>query len=206
LVLSCFAATVGVGDLLYRELFLARRLPMFQSPIAARYLTVGTIEARISAWAALREVSLAHPLWGEGYAIMFSANRGAMDPSAYRPPISHNFLVELAFDVGVPGTLLFLWFVFQWLKEGLTLLGRTADRRVRFATRFVIAWAIGQVITGYLNGPSFMTSEFFLIAGAASGFQARASSFAFNRKKINQLCHASVSDPACCLGSQAANF
>jgi O-antigen ligase len=170
LVLSGFGAAVMGGDLLYRELFLAQRMPLIGSPIAARYLTVGTIEARTGAWDALRQVSVSTPLWGRGFGVLSYINRSPEAARVYQTPFAHNFLVDLVVGAGIPGLLLFLWFFWQWLREGFAGMARAADPRERRLARWALAFAAGQMVTGYLNGPSFLTHEFFLILGAASGW------------------------------------
>ncbi|HSW48519.1 MAG TPA: O-antigen ligase family protein, partial [Bryobacteraceae bacterium] len=205
LVLGSFAAAVMMGDLLYRELFLAQRMPVVQSQIAARYLTVGTIEARTSAWNSLREVTAANPLWGNGYAVMYSANRSGAAAKQRGVPFSHNFLVELVFNVGVPGALLFLWFLYQWLSEGLLVLRRSQDKAVRRMAHCVIAFIVGQVVTGYLNGPSFMTGEFFLVAGVLAALAVRSAETqpAGRRVRHSERRPVWAMEPARALGRQA---
>jgi O-antigen ligase len=169
LSMGSFGGTVLVGDFLYRELFLAQRLPVFENAITGRYLTVGTIAARISAWSALRDAISMAPVLGQGYGVMLYALRDAEAARLYRIPFSHNFLVDLVLNAGVPGALLFVWFYLQWLREGFAVLRRTLDARLRRTLLWIIAFSVGSVITGYLNGASFMTYEFFLIMGLLTG-------------------------------------
>ena len=150
-------------------------MPVFESSVLSRYATVGTIEARTSAWAALKEAVAASPAWGQGFGVMLDANRSPEASRTYRSLTSHNFLVELVFDVGVPGALLFLLFFWQLLREGFSALRRAAAPELRLHLRWLIAYAAGCMVTGYLNGPSFMTSEWFLILGALAGYQWQAA-------------------------------
>lgn len=169
LVLGSLSVTILAGDSLYRELFVAQRLPVFQSAIVSRYLTVGTIEARIGAWTSLKD-AVSTSLWGgQGYGMRQYANLSRDDPQADLQNFSHNFLVELVINVGVPGALLFLWFYWQWLREGLGTLRRASNREHRRLECWILAFSVGQVITGYLNGLNFMNSEFFLIMGVLAG-------------------------------------
>ena len=169
LVVGAFAVTILAGGFLYQELFVARRLPIFRSAILSRYLTVGTLGSRIGAWTALKDVISASPVGGQGYGMGLYANLSNEVSGTDRLLSTHNFLVELVISVGVPGTLLFLWFYWQWLREGLGTLRRASNRRQRRLARWILAFSVGQIITGYLNGPTFMNSQFFLIMGVLSG-------------------------------------
>jgi O-antigen ligase len=169
-VAATFAMAVIGGSFLYRELFLARRLPIAENRIAARYLTVGTLEARISAWETLKDTAVRAPFVGRGYGVLHYASRSTEAAQLYRPPFSHNFLVELVFNVGLPGALLFLAFFLQWLREGFYALRNTHDQTRQRVLLWMIAFTVGFVITGYLNGPAFMTYEFFLVMGVLSGY------------------------------------
>ncbi|MCC7176731.1 MAG: O-antigen ligase family protein [Bryobacterales bacterium] len=171
LVIGSFAATVAAGDFLYRELFVARRMPVFQSGVLARYATVGTIEARTSAWTAMREAVSISPAWGQGLGVMLEASRSREAAKAYGLLSSHNFLVELVYGVGIPGALLFLGFLWQLLREGFSAWRRAPEARFQRHLRWLLAYAAGCLVTGYLNGPSFMTSEWFLISGTVAGCQ-----------------------------------
>lgn len=180
LVMGSFSAVVLAGDFLYQELFVARRLPVFQSAILSRYLTVGTIEARIGAWTALKDVISTSPVGGQGYGMRQYANLSQESPQTDRRFFSHNFLVDLVINVGVPGALLFLWFYWQWLREGLGTLRRASNRGQRRLARWILAFSVGQMITGYLNGTTFMNSEFFLIMGVLSGLPLEGAAVRVN--------------------------
>ncbi len=169
LVMGSFAGVVTAGGFVYREFFLERRIQAFRSPILTRYLTVGTIEARTSAWNALKEAAEASPVWGQGYGVMLWVNRNRDVSQEHRQLVSHNFLVELVFNTGIPGALLFLGFFWQWLREAFRALGLSANPGHRRVIRWLIAFAAGCMVTGYLNGPSFMTGEWFLLLGAMAG-------------------------------------
>ena len=170
LTLSFFAVAVAAGGFLYRELFLARRLPLTDNIIVSRYMDAGTIEARISAWDTLQEVSRTSPLLGQGYGMLLGAVRSLETlPSETLPALSHNFLVEMVFNTGIPGACLFLLFFLQWLREGFSTLRRLGDRRLQGAARWMIAFTVGSFLTGYLNGSCFMTHEFFLLMGVLAG-------------------------------------
>ncbi len=174
LLLGGFGATVLVGDTLYQRYFLERRLPAFQNVLASRYLTVGTIEARTGAWRALQEVVASSPILGRGYGVMFYASRNREAAQILRPPVSHNFLVETVYSVGVPGALVFLVFLWRWLGEGFAAVRAARDARLRRAGLALIAFVAGQTLTGYLNGPNFLTFEYFLFMGALAGLRHNA--------------------------------
>jgi hypothetical protein len=169
-VLFAFAAAIVGGTFLYREVFLARKLPIVQNPILARYITVGTIEARISAWEVLKEAVSQKPF---GYGVMPYVRKRSEAPEWNRPLFSHNFLVELVLNAGVPGALLFFGFYLQWLREGFFALRKSQDRGGQRAILWIVAFSVGSMISGYFNGLNFMTYEFFLILGVLSGHAQR---------------------------------
>jgi hypothetical protein len=169
LSMGSFAVVVLGGDLVYRELFLAQRLPLFENALTTRYLTVGTIEARTSAWSALQDAIRTRPVIGQGHAAMLYAIRDAEAARLGWKTVSHNFLVDLVRNAGVPGALLFVWFYLQWLREGFAVFRGTLDTRLKRSVLWIIAFSVGSVISGYLNGANFMTYEFFLILGLLTG-------------------------------------
>jgi hypothetical protein len=97
------------------------------------------------------------------------ALRDAEASRLFGKPFSHNFLVDLVLNAGVPGALLFVWFYLQWLREGFAVFRGTLDGRLKRTLLWIIAFSVGSVVTGYLNGASFMTYEFFLIMGLLTG-------------------------------------
>jgi hypothetical protein len=173
LSMGSFAVVVVGGDFLYRELFLAQRLPLFENALTTRYLTVGTIEARTSAWSALQDAISTRPVIGQGHGAMLYAVRDAEAARLGWKTISHNFLVDLVRNAGVPGALLFVWFYLQWLREGFAVFRGTSDTRLKRSLLWIIAFSVGSVISGYLNGANFMTYEFFLIMGLLTGCATR---------------------------------
>jgi O-antigen ligase len=170
--LGSFALAVTAGSTLYREIFLGRRMPNTSNPIASRYFNVGTIEARISAWEKLREAVRQSSAVGQGNAVLLSAVRAGENREAGLES-SHNYIVELVFNTGIPGACLFLLFFLQWLREAFQSLPRIQNRGLHGASRWVIAFTAGSFITGYLNGSSFMTYEFFMLMGIVAGTSAR---------------------------------
>lgn len=182
LSMGSFAVVVVAGDFLYRELFLAQRLPVFENALTARYLTVGTIEARISAWSALQDAIGTTPVIGQGHGAMLYAVRDAEAARLGWKTISHNFLVDLVRNAGVPGALLFVWFYLQWLREGFAVFRGTSDARLKRSLLWIIAFSVGSVISGYLNGANFMTYEFFLILGLLTGCATHPGLVALRRE------------------------
>ena len=165
--MGLFAVAVVGGTFLYREVFLARRLPIVANPIVARYITVGTMEARISAWDGLIEAAVRKPF---GYGVTPYVRKRSEAPESERPLFSHNFLVELVLNAGIPGAALFLLFYLQWLREGIGALWKTTGANGQKALLWILAFSVGSLFSGYFNGLNFMTYEFFLILGAMSGY------------------------------------
>ncbi len=169
LTMVSFAVVVSTGDYLYRELFLAQRMPVFRNVLTMRYLTVGTIEARISAWSALQDAIRTAPVIGQGSGAMLLAVRDTEAAQSGLKGISHNFLVDLVSNAGLPAALLFLGFYLQWLREGFAVFRGSSDRAMKRTLLWIIAFSVGSLITGYLNGANFMTYEFFLFMGLVAG-------------------------------------
>ncbi|MCL6544864.1 MAG: O-antigen ligase family protein [Bryobacteraceae bacterium] len=169
LAVSLFGITVVGGSYLYREVFLARRLPVTDNPVAQRYLTVGTIEARMSAWeelqAALREGSVI----GSGNAALVEAMSARGSAATGSKGLVHNVLVQITIQNGWLGALLFLGFVAQWLREAFRKLPRATSPTERRAIQWLIAFGVGSLATGYLNGGNFLTHLYFLLTALVAG-------------------------------------
>jgi hypothetical protein len=164
-----FGITVVGGSYLYREVFLARRLPVTDNPVAQRYLTVGTIEARMSAWEELQSALREGSVIGSGNAALVEAV-SAREPSvAGSKGLVHNLLVQIAIQNGWLGALLFLGFVAQWLREAFRKLPRAANPGERRAMQWLIAFGAGSLATGYLNGGNFLTHLYFLLTALVAG-------------------------------------
>lgn len=136
-VLLGFPATLWLGGLVYDTLFTG--LPVAEDPFLRRYLTVGTIEARLDAWTNLRDVLTAHPLTGLGAGT--DPRYGAtlpLSPALLAAHDSHNVLVKLALLGGMPAVLLFLGFVWRWSREVLS-----AGSPVCADARLAIAFLLG---------------------------------------------------------------
>jgi O-antigen ligase len=198
LVAGAFWGVVGGGEFLYQEVFLARRLPVLGNAIADRYLTVGTVEARISAFKDLKDAALQASLIGRGFGLTSTASKSLGAAETTGPTFSHNMLVELLANTGWLGIVLFVCFYVQWLREAFALL-RSEGRAARRAYRWIIGFSVGSLITGYLNGLSFMTYEFFLLLGFASG-QAAEMRRARLSRSVRRLV---LSRPVCAAGFAA---
>lgn len=181
-VVCAFPATIVFAHFLYTEVFLARRLPIVANPVVARYITVGTLEARISAWESLKQAISERP---QGYGVMPYIRSRSEAPDWDRPLFSHNFVVELVFNSGVTGALLFLLFYFQWLREAFRALKLTCEEPTRRALKWMISFSVGALISGYFNGLNFATFECLLIMGAAAGHSARVSAACKRRALVS---------------------
>lgn len=162
-VLLGFPATLWLGGLVYDTLFTG--LPVAEDPFLRRYLTVGTIEARLDAWTNLRDVLTAHPLTGLGAGT--DPRYGAtlpLSPALLAAHDSHNVLVKLALLGGMPAVLLFLGFVWRWSREVLS-----AGSPVCADARLAIAFLLGSQAAGYLNAGIFLTWQYFLVLGLVAG-------------------------------------
>lgn len=166
---SLFGVTVVGGSYMYREVFLARRLPATDNPVVQRYLTIGTIEARMSAWEELQAVLREGSVIGSGNTALVEAvsRHGSFGPGL--KGLVHNVFVQITIQNGWIGALLFLAFVAQWLREAFGKLRGAGKRPEQRAVQWLIAFGVGSLATGFLNGGNFLTHLFFLWTGLAAG-------------------------------------
>lgn len=175
LLLVAFAVVIMGGTLVYNRIFLARILPSSGNPILSRYLTLGTLYARIKEWEFFKQaISIRWPI-GKGYGFSkYYANRlmdVEFDASVQH---RHSFPTILVTYTGLPGLFLFLAFYLQWLKEGFHALNILQRKNLRGIVKVLIAFSLGFVLSGYFNGICFMTYEFFLLLGiGARAFNLR---------------------------------
>ena len=149
-----------------------RVLPVLNSPILQRYLTVGTLEARTRGLDLLPAVLGQHALLGRGYGNADGFTRLSETVASGQTNSAHNFVVELAFQGGVVGVSLFFLFFLFWLSQAFEVYRVTPDGPLRTALRWLIGMVIGYLLTGYANGSTFMTTYYFLAMGAVAGLPA----------------------------------
>lgn len=168
-LLAGFPLTLLLGGLAYDNLFTG--LPAADDPFLRRYLTVGTIEARLDAWTNLLDVLRAHPLTGLGAGT--DPRYGAilpLSPALLAAHDSHNVLVKLAILGGAPAVLLFLGFAWAWTREVFA----APDPLHRADARLAVAFLLGSQAAGYLNAGIFLTWQYFLVLGVVAGAAAVA--------------------------------
>ncbi|WP_404379135.1 O-antigen ligase family protein [Caenispirillum salinarum] len=166
--LAGFPLTLWLGGWAYDTLFTG--LPATDDPFLRRYLTVGTIEARLDAWANLRDVLTAHPLTGLGAGT--DPRYGAalpLPPALLAAHDSHNVLVKLAILGGLPAVVLFLGFLWRWTREAFP-----AGSIVCADARLAAAFLLGSQAAGYMNAGIFLTWQYFLVLGLVAGAAAVA--------------------------------
>jgi len=157
-----FLLVVQVGSYLYWSFGPLMPSVVALNPIARRYLTVGTLEARLGAWDALTDSLSQHPILGEGFAYNEHFTQ-ALAGRSIGDPASHNFLVETIVCAGIPGLALLSWFLIALLRDGAN---RLREMQGSTSMRWLVAFTLGYVMTGYLNGGSFMNHYFFLLTGS----------------------------------------
>src|SRR2546425_1891730 len=157
-----FLLVVQVGSYCYSSIGPLMPSVVALSPIARRYLTVGTIEARIGAWDAFRDLLSQHPFLGEGFAYNEHFAQ-ALAGRSIGDPASHNFLVETIVCAGIPGLALLIWFLLALLRDGSNRLRQTHGSA---SMRWLVAFTLGYVMTGYLNGGAFLNHYFFFLTGS----------------------------------------
>lgn len=170
--LIVFLATIGLavvfvgGGYIYTVFF--GQIPNFSNFLLQRATNIGTISARIGAIDNILDLLKTNWLYGNGYGYSDYFAERFMSRSLGQVVQSHNFIVDLLLYIGLPGLLLFLAFYISWLKENLSSLSKMQFNTDRNIKKWIIAFSFGMVITGYLNGATFMNSYFFLILGMAS--------------------------------------
>jgi hypothetical protein len=165
-----FPLTLWLGGLAYDTLFTG--LPATEDPFLRRYLTVGTIEARLEAWTNLRDVLQAHPLTGLGAGTDPRYGAGmALSPALLAAHDSHNVLVKLALLGGAPAVILFLGFLWRWSQEAFA-----APPPLSGSIRLAAAFLLGSQAAGYMNAGIFLTWQYFIVLGLVAGAAAVARS------------------------------
>jgi O-antigen ligase len=129
---------------------------------------LGTLEARIGAWESLKEAVPHYRLLGTGYGYSsyYAGRLADIEPGDIG---GHNFILELVVHTGLPGMFLFLVFLWALLREGTSCLRRALEKKELIAVRWLLAFVVGYVMTGYLNGGSFMNYYFFFFCGVLAG-------------------------------------
>ncbi len=157
-ILVAFGLVLSVGQYAFQHW-----VPkLTNNALLNRYMTVGTIEARTSAPELFLEILPKHIFVGDGFG---SAGNG-IKVSAEQ--YSHNVLVGLLLDLGLPGLLAFGVIFYAWTWESLKVAHL---RRPEWALpqRWIIAACVGMAFTGALNGPLFLSSYFAIFQGIAMG-------------------------------------
>lgn len=155
-----FPLTLWLGGAAYDLWFTGA--PAADDPFLRRWLTVGTIEARLDAWTSLRDVLAARPLTGVGAGAdpRYAADL-PLSPELAAAHYAHNVLVSLALYGGAPALVLFLAFQASLLR--LVLAHGGSDGRL------AAAFLLGSQAAGYLNAGIFLTWQYFLVLGLAAG-------------------------------------
>lgn len=139
-----------------------------ESRVAARYATVGTLSARVGAGGMLVDLLGARRFLGEGlgYNSYYAGRIGDFHGDVAAD--SHNFVVELLLYLGLPGLCLFIWFYRQWLKEMFAASATGGAREARPFLLWIVAYSVGGILSGYLNGMTFMSGWFFFLLGTGA--------------------------------------
>ena len=159
-VISSFAIVVTLGDYAVHHV----NFGVFSNALASRYATVGTIDARTSAWRLF--VKNLPSRWliglGAGYG------NGDANISMSDEVFSHNMYVELLVSTGLPGLFLFLGFFYTWIKETFWV-ARVGGVAASKSALWAVSLAVGMLITGSFQGMNFMNLYMCLILGLMSG-------------------------------------
>ena len=159
-VLSSFAVVVTAGEYVTQHY----NFGGFSSALLNRYATVGTMEARTSAWKLFARNIPAHWLVGTGFGFGNTNSNISLSDEVF----SHNMYVELLVTTGLPGLILFLGFFYYWIKEAFWV-ARFGDKAVSRAALWTISLAVGMLLTGSVQGMNFMSIYLCLMLGIISG-------------------------------------
>ena len=159
-VLSSFAVVVTLGDYVTQHYSFGG----FSNALLNRYATVGTMEARTSAWKLFARNIPAHWLLGTGFGFGNTNSNISLSDEVF----SHNMYVELLVTTGLPGLTLFLGFFYYWIKEAF-LVARFSSKAVSRAALWTISLAVGMLLTGSVQGMNFMSIYLCLMLGVISG-------------------------------------
>ena len=158
-VIASFGIVVSLGTYMTQHFYFG-----FANSILNRYATVGTMEARTSAWRLFVRNLPAHWLVGTGFGYASSDPSVSMAEEIY----SHNMFVSIMVVSGLPGLILFLTFFYQWIKEAFWVASRSSTP-VAKATIWMIALTVGMLLTGNVQGPLFMSNYLCILLGMVSG-------------------------------------
>jgi len=157
-ILVAFGLVLSVGQYAFDHWF--PRLT--NNALLNRYLTVGTIEARTSAPELFLSILPTHLLLGDGFG---SVGNGIKVSAEH---YSHNAIVGLLVDIGLPGLVAFCIFFYAWLWESLKVASLKRPD-LALPQRWIVSACIGMTFTGALNGQLFLTSYFAIFMGIALG-------------------------------------
>jgi hypothetical protein len=169
LVMASVFASFGLvlwlgGYLLTHNIFSG----VVSSRLLQRYETTGTISARVSAPDLFIEMLPTHLLLGEGYASTGYYRETEHYQAFRKEAYSHNVIVDTLLTTGLVGVAVIILFLYAWLREAFWVVRSSALLHAK-ALRWLIAATVGLVLTGGLNGGSFLSPYFFLLVGIVSG-------------------------------------
>ena len=158
-VIASFGIVVSLGTYMTQHFYFG-----FANAILNRYATVGTMEARTSAWRLFVRNLPAHWLIGTGFGYATSDPNVSMAEEIY----SHNMFVSIMVVSGLPGLIMFLAFFYQWMKEAFWVAS-VSSAPVARASLWMIALTVGMLLTGNVQGPLFMSNYLCILFGIISG-------------------------------------
>ncbi len=162
-LLATFAIGISLGGYLYTKVF-----PQVNSKVStsnqaeARYLNLGTFQARLGAWSDLTKDLASYPAIGAGYGRLELASQ-RFGKVVGGDPGGHNLLVETVVALGAPGLVLLLAFFGALFSAGLR-----SPPQLEGTSRWLVALIFGLFVTGYANVGVFLDANFFLVCGAVS--------------------------------------
>ena len=168
-VLGSFAAVLYLGNYVLTNY---RGVIMYANTLVGRYTQIGTIEARMSAWDLFQKTLPVHWLIGTGFG--YESAYSALNPNYVfvSEMFSHNMFVDYLVQTGLPGLILLMAFFYMWFREAFWVIGNSL-RSTSIPAGWIVALILGMLLTGCLNGPSFMSAYFWLVIGLVMGYWSR---------------------------------
>lgn len=135
-------------------------------------------KGRIAIWKKTIASINAHPLLGVGignYAVILGENISAEKAGAS----AHNLFLHIAAIMGIGGLLVFMWFFWEVMKRGFSLLRNTAMAQeyqiFSYASLFALIWMLGYSLTDVALFDERAFLGFMVLLGALLGLREKTT-------------------------------
>ncbi len=172
-LIFAFPLTTISANYIYTNLFPVA--PRIENAIVHRYLTVGTVEARMNGLELIPHILQSHAIVGRGFGngVSYAALSKEIDMSDAQD--SHNSIVDLLYKCGILGVALFVLFQFLWFRHAFKVYSLAGDGAHRSALRWHIGFAAGYFLVGYFNGSVYLNGYYYIMLGFVAGMKQTVS-------------------------------